>query len=364
MPPLLEHLESLLSGTGDALDLQTFKLVDQLTGRMLGLRADSTPQVARIDAHLLNRQGVSRLCYCGPVLHTRADRRRRDARAVAVRRRDLRPRRTRSRPRDPRPGARLPARRRRSRTSSSISPMRASFAPCSPACRSTPTGSTRSTPRWQPRTRASSRTLSAGFPAPARQGLAALVGLYGDDAVLDEAERALPGRAGDRRGARRPAPARRAARAAAIRAPTSASTWPTRAATPTTAARASPSTRRRQRRDRARRPLRRGRRGLRPQPAGRRLQPRRQGPGDAVAAAGAARADPRPGRRRRRAARRGARSARGRRNRGLRAAGPRPRRRRIAATAGSSRRAAAGPSRSAEAPAARSLTPFQSSGPA
>ncbi|OYQ41294.1 ATP phosphoribosyltransferase regulatory subunit [Rhodoferax sp. TH121] len=71
MPPLLEHLESLLSGTGEALDLQTFKLVDQLSGRMMGLRADSTPQVARIDAHLLNRRGVTRLCYCGPVLHTR-----------------------------------------------------------------------------------------------------------------------------------------------------------------------------------------------------------------------------------------------------------------------------------------------------
>ncbi|MEO7940834.1 MAG: ATP phosphoribosyltransferase regulatory subunit [Burkholderiaceae bacterium] len=73
MPPMLEHLESLLTGTGKALDLQTFKLVDQLSGRMLGLRADSTPQVARIDAHLLNRSGVTRLCYCGPVLHTRPD---------------------------------------------------------------------------------------------------------------------------------------------------------------------------------------------------------------------------------------------------------------------------------------------------
>jgi len=70
MPPLLEHLESLLTGAGMALNLQTFKLVDQLSGRMLGLRADSTPQVARIDAHLLNRSGVARLCYCGPVLHT------------------------------------------------------------------------------------------------------------------------------------------------------------------------------------------------------------------------------------------------------------------------------------------------------
>ncbi|MCK6431540.1 MAG: ATP phosphoribosyltransferase regulatory subunit [Burkholderiaceae bacterium] len=71
IPPLLEHLESLLTGAGHALDLRTFKLVDQLSGRTLGLRADATPQVARIDAHLLNRQGVARLCYCGPVLHTR-----------------------------------------------------------------------------------------------------------------------------------------------------------------------------------------------------------------------------------------------------------------------------------------------------
>jgi ATP phosphoribosyltransferase regulatory subunit len=73
MPPMLEHLDSLLSGTGQALDLKTFKLVDQLSGRSLGLRADTTPQVARIDAHLLNRAGVTRLCYCGPVLHTRAE---------------------------------------------------------------------------------------------------------------------------------------------------------------------------------------------------------------------------------------------------------------------------------------------------
>jgi len=74
MPPMLEHLESLLTGTGEALDLQTFKLVDQLSGRSLGLRADTTQQAARIDAHLLNRQAVTRLCYCGPVLHTRPDR--------------------------------------------------------------------------------------------------------------------------------------------------------------------------------------------------------------------------------------------------------------------------------------------------
>ncbi|CAB3661072.1 ATP phosphoribosyltransferase regulatory subunit [Trinickia soli] len=71
MPPMLEYLESLLTGGGSDLNLRTFKLVDQLSGRTLGLRADTTPQVARIDAHLLNRQGVTRLCYAGSVLHTR-----------------------------------------------------------------------------------------------------------------------------------------------------------------------------------------------------------------------------------------------------------------------------------------------------
>jgi len=71
MPPLIEHVASLLSGNKTDLDLQTFKMVDQLSGRTLGLRIDTTPQVARIDAHLLNRLGVTRLCYCGPVLHTR-----------------------------------------------------------------------------------------------------------------------------------------------------------------------------------------------------------------------------------------------------------------------------------------------------
>ncbi|TAN10594.1 MAG: ATP phosphoribosyltransferase regulatory subunit [Burkholderiaceae bacterium] len=74
IPPLVEHLESLLTGTGEALGLQTFKLVDQLSGRTLGVRADTTPQVARIDTHFLRRPGVTRLCYCGPVLHTRPER--------------------------------------------------------------------------------------------------------------------------------------------------------------------------------------------------------------------------------------------------------------------------------------------------
>jgi len=71
MPPLLEYMDSLLTGTGHDLELRTFKVVDQLSGRTMGVRADITPQVARIDAHLLNRRGVTRLCYCGSVLHTR-----------------------------------------------------------------------------------------------------------------------------------------------------------------------------------------------------------------------------------------------------------------------------------------------------
>lgn len=68
-PPLIEYLDALLTGAGRDLDLRTFKLVDQDTGRTLGVRADMTAQVARMDAHLLNRPGVVRLCYCGSVLH-------------------------------------------------------------------------------------------------------------------------------------------------------------------------------------------------------------------------------------------------------------------------------------------------------
>lgn len=71
MPPMLEYLDSLMAGAGQDTDLRTFKLVDQLSGRTLGLRADMTTQVARIDAHLLNRSSVTRLCYVGSVLHTR-----------------------------------------------------------------------------------------------------------------------------------------------------------------------------------------------------------------------------------------------------------------------------------------------------
>lgn len=73
IPPTLEYLESLITGTGHDLDLATFKVVDQLTGRLMGIRADMTPQAARIDAHMLNHQGVSRLCYAGTVLRTKPD---------------------------------------------------------------------------------------------------------------------------------------------------------------------------------------------------------------------------------------------------------------------------------------------------
>ena len=73
MPPMVEFLDSLLTGTGEDLDLQTFKLTDQMSGRMMGIRADTTPQVARIDAHNLKRDMPNRLCYLGTVLHTRPE---------------------------------------------------------------------------------------------------------------------------------------------------------------------------------------------------------------------------------------------------------------------------------------------------
>ena len=73
MPPLIEYLDALLTGTGRDLDLQTFKLTDQLTGRLMGVRADMTPQAARIDAHYLKREQPARLCYVGSVLRTRPD---------------------------------------------------------------------------------------------------------------------------------------------------------------------------------------------------------------------------------------------------------------------------------------------------
>ena len=71
IPPMIEFTESLLSGSGSDLDLMTFRVTDQLSGRLMGIRADITPQTARMDAHSLRRQGPSRLCYAGTVLHTR-----------------------------------------------------------------------------------------------------------------------------------------------------------------------------------------------------------------------------------------------------------------------------------------------------
>jgi ATP phosphoribosyltransferase regulatory subunit len=191
MPPLLEHLESLLTGTGEALDLQTFKLVDQLSGRMMGLRADTTPQVARIDAHLLNRQGVARLCYCGPVLHTRPDRPHAtreplqfgaeiyghagveaDLEALLLALDCLNAARVEDVTVDM-------ADARIVRSLLSGVPVDASALARVHAALATKDGS-------------ELRALTAGFPAPARDGLLALVSLYGDSKVLAEAEKALP----------------------------------------------------------------------------------------------------------------------------------------------------------------------------
>ncbi len=73
MPPLIEYIDALLTGTGEATSLQTFKVVDQQSGRTLGIRADMTPQVARMDAHVLRSDAPSRLCYTGTVLRARTD---------------------------------------------------------------------------------------------------------------------------------------------------------------------------------------------------------------------------------------------------------------------------------------------------
>ena len=73
IPPFVEYTDSLLTGYGSDLDLQTFKIIDQKSGRMMGIRADMTPQVARIDAHQLGREQPTRLCYMGTVLRTHAD---------------------------------------------------------------------------------------------------------------------------------------------------------------------------------------------------------------------------------------------------------------------------------------------------
>jgi ATP phosphoribosyltransferase regulatory subunit len=191
MPPLLEHLESLLTGTGEALDLQTFKLVDQLSGRMLGLRADTTPQVARIDAHLLNRQGVTRLCYCGPVLHTRPDRPHATREPLQF-------------------GAEIYG---HAGLEADLEALLLAL-DCLKATRVAPLtvdmadarivrallAGTGATGERLARVHAALATKDASelaaltreFPAPARAGLQALISLYGDSQVLDEAARVLP----------------------------------------------------------------------------------------------------------------------------------------------------------------------------
>jgi ATP phosphoribosyltransferase regulatory subunit len=194
IPPMLEHIESLLSGTGHALDLQTFKLVDQLSGRTLGLRADSTPQAARIDAHMLNRDGVVRLCYCGPVLHARptgsgstreplqfgAEIYGHDGLAADLESLDLM----------------LECLR--------VAGVEDIVVDLSDArvVRAVLAGVAVDADRLEAvyaalaaKDTAELRALSAGFPAASRNGLEALVGLYGDDATLSEAARRLPERA-------------------------------------------------------------------------------------------------------------------------------------------------------------------------
>lgn len=190
MPPLLEHLESLLTGTGEALDLQTFKLVDQLSGRSLGLRADTTPQVARIDSHLLNRKGVTRLCYCGPVLHTRPDRPHAtreplqfgaeiyghagleaDLEALQLARECL----TVAQVRD---------------TTIDLADVRIvrillAGVPANPRFLSSVHGALASKDAGE------LASLTRDFPSESREGLMALLQLYGDHAVLDEAQKAL-----------------------------------------------------------------------------------------------------------------------------------------------------------------------------
>ena len=191
MPPLLEHLESLLSGAGEAMDLQTFKLVDQLSGRMMGLRADITPQVARIDAHLLNRSGVTRLCYCGPVLHTRPDKPHATREPLQF-------------------GAEMYG---HAGTEADLEILLLAL-DCLKAAKvehasvdladarivrallcTTPVATAlqaRIHHALAAKDAEELRALTAGLPAPARQGLMALVALYGDVKVLDEARRVLP----------------------------------------------------------------------------------------------------------------------------------------------------------------------------
>ncbi len=191
MPPLLEHLESLLTGTGEALDLQTFKLVDQLSGRMMGLRADTTPQVARIDAHLLNRTGVTRLCYCGPVLHTRPGRPHATREPLQF-------------------GAEIYGHAGleadlevlelalQGLQATGVSDLTVDMADARlvrallAGLPVDPTALARVHAALAAKDSSELAVLTRDFPQASREGLAALVNLYGDESVLDQAQRALP----------------------------------------------------------------------------------------------------------------------------------------------------------------------------
>jgi ATP phosphoribosyltransferase regulatory subunit len=191
IPPLLEHLDSLLTGTGEALDLQTFKLVDQMSGRSLGLRADTTPQVARIDAHLLNRSGLTRLCYCGPVVHTRIDHPHGTREPLQL-------------------GAEIYGHAGREADLEvielSVAALRAAgihrvlldlgdvriVDALLADVALDPVGVARLHQALAAKDVAALRSDPAALPAPVRAGLVALTGLYGDMAVLDEALRLLP----------------------------------------------------------------------------------------------------------------------------------------------------------------------------
>ena len=195
IPPLLEHIESLLSGTGHALDLQTFKLVDQMSGRTLGLRADSTSQAARIDAHMLNREGITRLCYCGPVLHTRAS-------GTGLTREPLQF------------GAEIYGHagleadleiQELALECLRVAGVEGVVLDLADArivrtlLAGLPVGSDRLEAVYAALAAKDTPELAQiarGFPAEARSGLLALIGMYGDDAVLDDARRVLPERPG------------------------------------------------------------------------------------------------------------------------------------------------------------------------
>ena len=233
MPPMLEYLDSLLTGTGHDLDLKTFKLVDQLSGRMLGLRADITPQVARIDAHLLNRQGVTRLVLRGQRAAYAAVRIDAHARTAADRRRDLRSRRARERRRDPDADAARAAGGRARRNPPGPRPRRG-VPRAGARGLVVPEQEAELFRVLQAKDVPALRELSAGLDAGTREALLLLPELYGGPEVLRRA------RASACPVIRNCAPAwtccRRSAGSSTATSANCASTWPSCAATTITAA--------------------------------------------------------------------------------------------------------------------------------